>query len=112
MTQRVPLNRAFRASLGWRPIWNDAGGDDCANFVQGLKKDWGRDFRAKADVDAEFESARDPIERVALRCEPENFRRVTLADRLEETNGRILVSGHYFRLWGTAPAGRSEQVLR
>ena len=83
--------------------------------LQGVEKDRGRDFRSKADVDAEFESARDPIERVALRREPEDFSRVALADRLEERNGLVLVRRHYFpfrsRPFGAAPHTNHVQLV-
>ena len=93
---RAPGERFL--SLGWLfgPVGDDASRDDRANFAQGVEKDRGRDFRSKANVDAKFESARDPIERVALRREPEDFSRVALADSLEERNGLVLVKRHYF----------------
>jgi hypothetical protein len=98
----VKLVKAAEGKLGelvipaeapFRPLAFEAIGDGGANLVQGVENDRRRDFRANADVGAESESARNPLDRVLSDRLPKKFGRPSSLDRIEETINICLIVG-------------------
>ena len=69
----------------------DAVGDDGANFVQGLEEDRRRDLRVEAKLGAILKAALNPIERVMFEGPAQDFGRVSLVERFEETDDLRLI---------------------